>query len=1325
MDGATPITLIKAKELIKEASLASSSTEKQLTLKPSTEVDWDAWHYLSACTAVRVVGLAASFPGAFARRKGEPDISFPNLRIDHEMATALISSFSSLDSVDLAQNVSFSPNEDMIVLVNRLQSGASEYKVTLKFAPYVKVAVDKSNDVFRIKRAGVDDEQGRVDFHTIVGLISKIEDMPLSDLEKSIFRQQTLAQVVVDPKSRDLIENFIREIEEGVLSMSDALETLEDSSRNPREFIEETVKGRLRRQARIRKETRDAKADLNQMRRAMGTIEQPGGPPEHEALSASQQGGGEAEYGHRRIAASIRDSEDSTEDSLHREPRRGAAKSPHHLLSDFEDALGDVEEDSDDFQDSESSDSDQESSDLSSEESEHHYELDMEDLDGTSESDEEYVATSQSDEEDSPRQRQPQARSILDRIQDEAAIGGVVELPNIHDSLVDSDDSGMLDVVEFLVRSKVDELWGVLFAAAQPADLEKAAQNATTRFGVSKFEQKVKLTFMREVRDVIALMSMIRGRKEHFSRWNPRSLIVPHSYQALVAVRLNANPEKVVGNWSGTGTGKTIAAIISARYIGATRMLYIAPLPVCTDSNGVSAALEHVDKRLMNDTAIVRLRSPKDWDNIQDSLDAKERDPHVRFTTILVPFTHFQRTNPILWCDRLELDIVVIDEVQHAKGNSGQAKNIADAISMLRKNSGEMRVLASSATPFANRPAEGFRVLQVLTGKPPPTKRSPLNTPQNLHKMLKVLPSVRKMGKFTETREILVPVSSTLRELQEDPDVRLQSYEIDRLLTKYRIKTIVEEAERSVRERKSKVLVYSDRVGGHTGEILRYIGTKLEESKLSVGYFAGEGVVVPNANDRDEDKRKFTDLPLGHPDGIDVLVGSSAISTGVDGLQTHCGTIIFNTLPWTSSDYMQVVGRIARQGTVQKEVQVIIPIIHFHAEDNCGCAHQSQDSNNVVLEKGIASTSAENRIEYARCRSPCKSYCQRKYDLLRRKHSLLEVVLDGSWERGEPLELERVKLLRWAITDLLALAPASTIKVDEGAPHRRQDPKEEEEEFDDALSGGADVESSGSDGSGQFTQVKFQLRDTNALWYAKPTAELHSMVQQDRAIWVEYHQLCRDAYLGRVRQGAIAPPCIHSCNVIRRESEDRPRPIKVADFGCGLAYVANELLNVHQGEGYEVRSFDHEIGTSCDAPWCEWLVRDSTVEVEKADCGAMDETVMQSEHFDFVVVCCALMGPNLGVDILRNAFRVLKPMGQLLLTEFPCHLGDFRSNARKFFAEHLSPLGFVSREVGFVPEKYTGESTTLFFFHCEKSNSPRLSQAASPRVPRKKRRRQS
>jgi hypothetical protein len=58
---------------------------------------------------------------------------------------------------------------------------------------------------------------------------------------------------------------------------------------------------------------------------------------------------------------------------------------------------------------------------------------------------------------------------------------------------------------------------------------------------------------------------------------------------------------------------------------------------------------------------------------------------------------------------------------------------------------------------------------------------------------------------------------------------------------------------------------------------------------------------------------------------VDILIGSVPVGTGVDGLQYVCNRMVVVSLPWTSADYEQLIGRLYRQGSAFDKVEVIIP----------------------------------------------------------------------------------------------------------------------------------------------------------------------------------------------------------------------------------------------------------------------------------------------------------------------------------------------------------------------------------------------------------------
>jgi hypothetical protein len=78
-----------------------------------------------------------------------------------------------------------------------------------------------------------------------------------------------------------------------------------------------------------------------------------------------------------------------------------------------------------------------------------------------------------------------------------------------------------------------------------------------------------------------------------------------------------------------------------------------------------------------------------------------------------------------------------------------------------------------------------------------------------------------------------------------------------------------------------------------------------------------------------EDKTGLEDLLSGR---ADVLIGSKPVGTGLDGLQTRCNQIVMLSLPWTSAEYEQIIGRVRRQGSAFDSVRVVVPQVNLDHE---------------------------------------------------------------------------------------------------------------------------------------------------------------------------------------------------------------------------------------------------------------------------------------------------------------------------------------------------------------------------------------------------------
>jgi hypothetical protein len=102
---------------------------------------------------------------------------------------------------------------------------------------------------------------------------------------------------------------------------------------------------------------------------------------------------------------------------------------------------------------------------------------------------------------------------------------------------------------------------------------------------------------------------------------------------------------------------------------------------------------------------------------------------------------------------------------------------------------------------------------------------------------------------------------------------------------------------------------------------------------------------------------------------VDVLIGSSALGTGVDGLQYVCDRLIIATLPWTSAGYEQLLGRVYRQGSAFHNVEVFIPQVVLRN----GADEWSWDRQRLArihYKKTLADAAVDGIVPEAKLASP-------------------------------------------------------------------------------------------------------------------------------------------------------------------------------------------------------------------------------------------------------------------------------------------------------------------------------------------------------------------
>ena len=110
--------------------------------------------------------------------------------------------------------------------------------------------------------------------------------------------------------------------------------------------------------------------------------------------------------------------------------------------------------------------------------------------------------------------------------------------------------------------------------------------------------------------------------------------------------------------------------------------------------------------------------------------------------------------------------------------------------------------------------------------------------------------------------------------------------DLEKILTRARLPVILHRL-----SHQRQTLIYTH----YVQEIDRLLYEAIRSAGYRVGFYTGES------------KAGLNDFKAGR---LDVLIGSSAIGTGVDGIQ-HCSNqLIVNVLPWTHSEYEQLIGRL-------------------------------------------------------------------------------------------------------------------------------------------------------------------------------------------------------------------------------------------------------------------------------------------------------------------------------------------------------------------------------------------------------------------------------
>jgi superfamily II DNA or RNA helicase len=462
---------------------------------------------------------------------------------------------------------------------------------------------------------------------------------------------------------------------------------------------------------------------------------------------------------------------------------------------------------------------------------------------------------------------------------------GPVDILSALDDLERSVTLSDTDTIEFLITKAVGRLWSRLLRTENYAQDLAELQNHNP----GSYSSRVRERFLAQFNGAndLAIPADYAFRK----KGEP---LPPNLMQRLIAYRVAV--DRRVGNWSGTGAGKTLGAILASRTLGAKLTVIVALNNSILDLNSGWAA--EILNAFPKSRVLIKERGTL-------TLDATK--PNY----LLLNYEAFQQQDSQTFVKTLvqehKIDFIALDEVHSAKSR-GQVESkrrllINYLLAETAKVNTDMRVLAMSATPVINSLDEAVSLLEMVTGHEYPDldTRPKVSSALAIHEQL-VIHGVRYVPRYEMELherhvEILAPqLAERLQSVGKG-----QVLAIETILTEAKLDTIAELS-------KPGTLIYSQFVES----VFPMIRERLVREGFRVGAFNGE------------DK---SGLELFKNRELDVLIGSSALGTGVDGLQYVCNRLIVACLPWTSAGYEQLLGRVYRQGSAFHDVEVFVPQI--------------------------------------------------------------------------------------------------------------------------------------------------------------------------------------------------------------------------------------------------------------------------------------------------------------------------------------------------------------------------------------------------------------
>lgn len=425
-----------------------------------------------------------------------------------------------------------------------------------------------------------------------------------------------------------------------------------------------------------------------------------------------------------------------------------------------------------------------------------------------------------------------------------------------------------------------------------------------------------------------------------------KALPIPEGYNFTIAGKLQQpnlmqlytayllKTRKRMGNWSGTGAGKTLAAVLASRVIGAKLTVICCPNNVIDGWNKMIKDIYPDSHVFIKDVSVEHTTYPS------------------QPTYLILNYEFFQsrkgRSTLKRFTQANQIDFVVIDEVHFSKQRDPQnvsirKQEISSFLASALNLNDNLHILGMSATPVINNLFEGKTLLELVTGKNFDHLNTQATVPNcvMLHQQF-VTHGIRFRPQYPQSLQIIKENVDCFDHIPAIKGLGLKPHadDLEGVLVKAKTPYILQQL-------RPKTLIYTH--FWNKNGVLVELEKMIAEAGWSVATFTGEAK---------EGLKEFLE------GSADVLIASSCIGTGVDGLQRICSRLIVACLPWTHAEFEQLKGRLYRQGQRSECVEVFVP------------------------------------LTYATVNGTRWSYCQSRWELIQFKKSVADATVDGVIPEG-------------------------------------------------------------------------------------------------------------------------------------------------------------------------------------------------------------------------------------------------------------------------------------------------------------------------------------